>query len=76
MVKGKGKKLTITFGEADHKGICIMHIRIPISNGFFLTLTPHVVDVDVKLLLGSDLLTKARLIPNFGDYVITLKADG
>lgn len=72
----KGQKLLFTFGNKKHKGLGHITIRMPVSNGFFLSFTADVVDLDVPLLLGLDLLTQASLILYFAHDAMRSKTDG
>lgn len=72
----KGTKLAFKFGDSTHKEIGNIPVSIPVYNRFFLSFTADVVDVDVPLLLGLDLLTQARLILDFDEDAVHSKADG
>lgn len=73
---GETKKVVYTFGSHRHKGVGRINIRIPISTSFFLSFTADVVDVDVPLLLGLDVLTASQLILDFAEDEVCSKADG
>lgn len=70
------QKLIYTFGSHQHSGIGQVNILVPISHSFFLSFDADVVDANVPLLLGLDVLTSYRMILNFADDEVTSKADG
>lgn len=72
----KGKKFTFTFVSSRHKGFGNIPVGIPVSNNFLLSFNADVVDVDVPLPLGLDLLTRASLILGFADDELLSKSDG
>lgn len=70
------KKLVCTFGSHQHKEIGRVNIRIAVSESLFFTFEADVVDVDVPLLLGIDVIKSSRLVLDFSKKEVRSEADG
>lgn len=54
--------MTFIFGDGACDSLGTLGIRIPLPNGAYLTLTIDVVNADVPLLLGLDILDREPLV--------------
>lgn len=61
------------FGNADHKCIAFLHIRMSVSDDIVVTFDAYVVSIDVFLLLGLDVLCQLELIVKFKDGTLLTK---
>lgn len=71
----RGNFLTFTFGSKKHSGLAYIKITIPVFDFSSLALNAHIVNIDVPLVLGLDILTRARIILNFSDDTVRSKTD-
>lgn len=76
MENGALQGLVYNFGSHHHKGVGRINIRFPISDSFFLSFSADVLDVEVPLLLGIDVMSASRLILEFGVDEMRSKNDG
>lgn len=72
---GDIENMTFKFGAHKHAGVGTIDVSIPSSPSFFISFDADVVDVDVPLLLGLDVLTSYRMVLNFTHDEVTSKKD-
>lgn len=55
---------TFRFGNGRHNSLGILKIRIPTKDGGFIDIDADVVQPDVPLLIGIDILNREQLVPD------------
>lgn len=68
-------KWTYRFGNVSHAPCGEISIHLPIDS-FFAQIKVKVLDVDISLLLGLDLLTKFKIVIDFDEIFMQSKLDG
>lgn len=64
------------FGDGIRASLCRIDVRMGISKGYFLQFWVDVVDADIPLLLGQDLLDKHKLVADNVENVLHSKKEG
>lgn len=65
--------LRFKFGDRTHLGQGIIQIRLPIQQHHFTTVVANIVNLDIPLLLGLDVLTQLRATIDFAEDVLSSK---
>lgn len=63
------------FGDSSYDGLGRIVIRIPIINDYFVDIMAQIVNVDVPLLLGLDVLERLKIVLYFNDYSMSSIAE-
>lgn len=63
--------LQFKFGNKTYRGHGTINNRLPISEEHYVDIRAHIVDVDIPLLIGLDVLTHIRATIDFADDVLS-----
>lgn len=63
------------FGDKTYDGLGTVVIRIPITETYFISIRAQVVEVNVPLLLGLDVLSRLKVILNFEAFTMSSTQD-
>lgn len=69
--KARGNMPKYKFGDTTHDGLGKMKVRIPIKEDYFVDIEASVVDVDVPLLIGLDVLGRLKVILDFNEFTMS-----
>lgn len=64
------------FGKDIQDSVGSLQIRVPIKDDFFMVFTANVVNIDVPLLLGLDVMSEHKLVADTVDLVLFSKSCG
>lgn len=64
-------KRTYRFGNVQHSSVGTIKIEIPIMEAHVIDKAAGIVDIQLPLLLGITILTKLKLLPDFGKEVMS-----
>lgn len=75
-VERKNKSTKFRFGNVDHKGLGEMDVRLPLGGDHFISITAHVVPLDIPLLLGLDVMQELKLVIDLSENTLYSPVNG
>lgn len=64
-VERKNKGIKFRFGNVEYNSLSDMYVRVSLGGNHFISITAHVVPLDVPLLLESDVMQELKPAINF-----------
>ena len=75
MLAEKSPKI-FRFGTQAMESLGTLYFRIPVNDDFFVSFMASVVDINVPLLLGLDVMSEYKLVVDIGDSILFSKLQG
>lgn len=75
LTEHQSDSLHFKFGNNTHRGHGSLTVRLPVNSDHYIDVRAHIVNVDIPLLIGLDVLTSLRATIDFADDIVSAKDD-